>query len=84
MEADKNSMDRVLDLEDLESAMRQLKSNKALGTDGFPVEFYRTFWDKIKVTFYYVIQEALNCNILHQSAHRGIMSLLEKNRSMGT
>jgi hypothetical protein len=34
--------------EEVRKAIFQLKHNKAPGPDGFPSEFYQTFWDTIK------------------------------------
>jgi hypothetical protein len=31
------------------NAIFQMEHNKALGPDGFPAEFYQTFWDTIKI-----------------------------------
>jgi hypothetical protein len=32
----------------LKRAIFQMEHNKATGPDGFPAEFYQTFWDTIK------------------------------------
>jgi hypothetical protein len=34
--------------EEVRKAIFQMKHNKAPGPDGFPAEFYQTFWDTIK------------------------------------
>ena len=39
----KLQMERVLDIDEIENVIRQLKSNKTPGTDGLPIEFYRAF-----------------------------------------
>lgn len=34
-------------MEEFEEALAQMPLNKALGPNGFPVEFYKTFWATI-------------------------------------
>ena len=76
-EVDRMNLDKVLDIDELTIAVKQLKHNKAPGTDGLPAEFYVKFWEKIKCTLYYAYQEAFNSQ-LHITACRGILSLLER------
>ena len=45
-EQERANLDRMLDLEELDCAVQQLKSNKCPGLDGLPVEFYRCFWER--------------------------------------
>ena len=54
---DKSKLDRVFDMEELETNIRQLKPNKCPGEDGFPVEFFRCFWQLLKILLYNVYQE---------------------------
>ena len=75
---ERSHLDRVLDLDEIKKAVKQLKSNKTLGTDGLPIEFYREFWNELKILLYYVYQEWLEKGKMHRSARRGIISLLEK------
>ena len=65
---------------EIDIVIRQLKANKAPGTDGLglPIEFYRTFWNEIKIIVYYLYQEWLQKGTMNRSAKRGIISLLEK------
>ena len=74
----RQTLDKVLDMEEIEIAMKQMKSNKSPGTDGLPREFYKTFWPKISNLLYKVYQEAVEVEKLHISARRGVISLLEK------
>ena len=70
-------LDRVIDMDKLSTAMRQLKNNKSPGSDGLPVEFYKKFWSLIDNILYNVYQEGLQ-DQLHLSAQRGFIILLEK------
>ena len=77
---DKIKLDRVIDMDEVRSAMLAMKKGKSPGTDGLPVEFYRTFWNDIyiSVILYDVYQEAVLNGQLHLSACQGIISLMEK------
>ena len=43
--------DDMINLNELEYSMQQLSLRKTPGSDGLPVEFYRTFWPIIKLDF---------------------------------
>jgi hypothetical protein len=43
-----NLLTNVYSEEEVRTAIFQMKHNKAPGTDGFPAEFYQTFWETIK------------------------------------
>ena len=55
-----------------------MPNNKSLGTDGFPPDFYKMFWPKIKDLYLQVVHEAIQKGRLHLTVRRGIISLLEK------
>ena len=37
--------------EELYRALQSCKNNKSPGSDGFPAEFYKTFWNEVKYFF---------------------------------
>ena len=43
----KKDLDHPLQLQGISAAISALQSGKALGPDGFPIEFYKTFSTKI-------------------------------------
>ena len=47
-ERDKAWLDRVIDIDEIEASMRHMKPNKCPGTDGLPVEFFRTFGMRLR------------------------------------
>ena len=71
-------LDRVLDIDAVEHAVKCLKPDKAPGTDGLEARFYECFWNELKVLMYNVYQEAIQKGFLHLSARRGIIALIEK------
>ena len=58
--------------------MQELTSNRALGLDGIPIEFYKTFWGDIKDIFLDSIIFALETGQLCESQYQGVMTLISK------
>jgi mannosylglycoprotein endo-beta-mannosidase len=46
---EENNLRTALYSEEVKKAIFQMEHNKAPGPDGFPAEFYQTFWDTIKL-----------------------------------
>ena len=46
-------LESKLKLEEVGSALKQMKNNKCPGVAGFLEEFFKTFWDKLK---YFVLR----------------------------
>ena len=47
-EDQKNSIESNISLDELAKTLYKMKNNKTPGNDGFPCEFYKMFWTKIK------------------------------------
>ena len=47
-EKDKSICDGEITVTECSDAINEMKLNKSPGLDGLSVEFYRTFWDKLK------------------------------------
>ena len=60
-------------------ALKQMDNSKSPGTDGLLADFYKVFYRQIKNILYEVCLAGLRDGVLHLSARRGIISLLEKN-----
>ena len=56
----------------------QLKKKKVTGTDGHPIDFYKTFWYDIKYLLCSVYNSSLLDNILPLSMRKSIITLLPK------
>ena len=53
-------------------------NDKTPGSDGLPIEFYRTFWNDIKTLICAVFNECFETNSLCPSMRRGIITLIPK------
>jgi hypothetical protein len=53
-----------------------MKLNKYPGLDGLSVEFYRTFWDKLKYFLIKTYNKSYNVNLLIYSQHSSVLPLL--------
>ena len=69
---------REITIEEISQALKELKNGKVGGVDGIPTDFYKVFWLKLKEFFHSLILEIQEDGVLHLSARRGIISLLEK------
>ena len=48
---EKETCDKDITLLELENAVKVMKNDKSPGNDGFPIEFYKIFWNDIKLHF---------------------------------
>ena len=48
-EAKKGACDQALSIKECGKALNEMENNKSPRCDGFTVEFYKFFWDKIKI-----------------------------------
>lgn len=60
------------------NAVQSMPNNKSPGTDGFPCEFYKTFWPSIHQPLCNSINYSFEIGALSVSQKRGIITLLPK------
>jgi hypothetical protein len=77
-DVDKESLEQEITYEDIAKATQELSNGKAPGSDGFPVEFYKFFWAKIKNLVCDSIINAVHKGELSIDQKRGVLSLLPK------
>ena len=57
---DKQKLDEALSENEIATTLKNMKNHKTPGSDGFPAEFYKVFWNKLKTlitsafTYYFV------------------------------
>ena len=75
---ERNICDMFPTLDECESAVNEMKTNKSPGIDGIPNEFYKTFWKDSQTIFYDAFREIYDENEMGYSQKMAIMSLIYK------
>ena len=58
--------------------MYNMKDNRAPGIDGIPVEFYKCFWDSLRVPYINMVNECWELEEMPISMRTAILSLIHK------
>ena len=69
-EGQKQSCEGEISLEELESVLNSLQSNKSPGNDGLPIEFYKTCWN--------LNNESFKFGEMPSSQRKAVINLIEK------
>ncbi|KAF7649657.1 hypothetical protein LDENG_00138150 [Lucifuga dentata] len=72
------NLDRPITLEDVAAAIRSMKSNKTPGPDGFGIEFYKKFSDKLSPLLLNVFNESFEKGYFPPSLTQATISFLLK------
>ncbi len=75
---EKNKLDEDLTLQEIGEAIDSMKSGKAVGPDGLPIEIYKTFKEKLLTPFMEMIVEAYHQDLLPASMRGALITLLPK------
>ena len=74
----KSDFDRDININEIKEAVKRMKNEKSPGIDGFPVEFYKIFWNEIKDMLLESYQYSIDTGSLSISQKQGIITLLPK------
>ena len=74
----KSDFDRDININEIKEAVKRMKNEKSPGIDGFPVEFYKIFWNEIKDMLLELYQYSIDTGSLSISQKQGIITLLPK------
>ena len=77
---EKVKLDKEITLEEVQNVIKSMAKNKTPGTDGFQIDLYIVFRNRLKEFYMSTIDYALDQKILHQLARRGLITLLPKNK----
>ena len=70
-----------LKLEEISSALKQMKNNKCPGVDGFPAEFFKISWDKLKYFVLHALNFAIDTGELSVSLKTCVINCLKKDKT---
>ena len=73
-----HKLENNLQIEELESALFAMKNDKSPGVDGLTVEFYKFFWNDIKLVLYEMMELSYENMLLPDSVTKGLITLLPK------
>ena len=65
-------------MEEMGTAIKDMKNGRVPGPDGIPVDFYKMFYSLIREDLYAAIMRAQENQQLHTTASRGVLSLIPK------
>lgn len=69
---------KSVDLQEVETTVRQLKSGKAPGPDGFTSNFFHNFWDLIKDEVWQVVEESRSLRWMFPGINATLIALIPK------
>jgi hypothetical protein len=75
---DRLDMDRRFSMEEIKDIVDQMEKNKAVGPDGFPIEFYQHCWEIVKHDVMAVFDDLFDQKIDLDRINYGIITLIPK------
>lgn len=73
-----NHCEGKMTMDECFKALRDLKTNRSPGNDGFTVEFYYTFWPYLGRRLVDALNESFEKKVLTNSQRQGVITLIEK------
>lgn len=75
---DRNLLDEAISEEEVHRAIKSLQNNRAPGPDGYPIEYFKTFSEKILTPLTNMIREAFQKETLPKTLELATITLLPK------
>ena len=77
-ETEKCACEQMLSVKECGKALNEMGNNKSPECDGFTVEFYKFFWDEIKMFLYNSFVWSFQHKLLSLDQRRGVITLVPK------
>ena len=77
-EEEAETLNGDLTLQEVSTALKNMKDNKSPGTDGFSLEFYKFFWTDLGVFVVKVLNEGFTKKLMSATQREGLIILLPK------
>ena len=74
------SLNGPITITELNEAIKNMKSNKTPGIDGFPIEFFKKFWEECKYFILRALNESYKTGMLPQTLRRTVICCLPKGK----
>ena len=75
---EKHMFEQKITIDELATALKQMKPGKTPGSDGLSVDFYKIFFNRLQDSLHQCLLAGLERKKLHDSARRGVISLIPK------
>ena len=72
--------ENTFSIEELSSALRQLKNGSCPGSDGLPTEFYKVFWRYLSEPYYEYAEAVITTEETGNSTKTGVLNLIPKGK----
>ena len=72
------NLEGEISMEELIKALNETKNNKSPGSDGYPIEFYKFFWDKLGWFLLRAINENFRNKAFSLSQSQGVITCIPK------
>ena len=74
------NLEGKLTLIEISKALKHMKNEKSPGIDGFPAEFYKIFWKKLKHIILHALNESYEKGTLSTTLRHGLITCLPKGK----
>ena len=75
---DSNTLEGELTIEEISSSLKSMKNQKCPGIDGFPAEFFKVFWTKLKFFVLRALNHSYETGEMSVSLRQCIITCLPK------
>ena len=73
-----SGLDGPINISELSNVIKSIQKNKTLGIDGFPAEFFKMFWNDLKIFILRSLNESYDRGILPTSLRQTVICCLPK------